>query len=150
MGFMKNALIRQLDKKIDHALALKRSEPPAGWIKAVRISLGMSLEQLGNRMKMSRQGIRDFEHREKYGNVTLRTLKEVANALEMDLVYGFVPKDGSLEKLVERKAREIAMQMVGRNAQKLDLESQTKEFVHWYIESTTMELKLSMPKSLWD
>jgi len=35
----------------------------------------------------------------------VKSLRETANALDMQLVYGLVPKDGSLDALIDRKAR---------------------------------------------
>ena len=35
-----------------------------------------------------------MENREKDGSITIKALKEIAKALDMQLVYGFVPNDG--------------------------------------------------------
>lgn len=70
----------------------------------------------------------------------------------MKLVYGFVPKDGSLDALIERKAKELAMQIVMRTSQTMLLEEQanTEERLKKAIEDRTNELKRDMPKTLWD
>ena len=69
----------------------------------------MTLRQLGNRMNISPQSVGEMENREANGTITLNSLKDMANALDMRLVYGFMPKDGSIEKMIEKKAREIAI-----------------------------------------
>jgi hypothetical protein len=70
----------------------------------------------------------------------------------MKLVYGFVPKDGSLDALIERKAKELAIQIVMRTSQTMLLEDQanTEERLQKAIEDRTNELKRDMPKTLWD
>ncbi len=82
----------ELFSKVD-----EKSTPPSGWIKAIRISMGMTLKQLAIKMDVSMQSINQLEQREKDGAITLNKLKEVATALDMNLVYGFLPKEGKLE-----------------------------------------------------
>jgi predicted DNA-binding mobile mystery protein A len=89
----------------------KVTPPPTGWIKAVRTALGMSLQQLSNRLSITKQSAQEIEQREKEGSIKIKTLRETANALDMQLVYGFVPKDGTLENLIDRKVKEL----VGNN-----------------------------------
>jgi hypothetical protein len=42
----------------------------------------------------------------------------------MELVYGLVPKDGSIEKLIDRKAKELATRIVSRTSNSMKLEDQ--------------------------
>lgn len=126
--------------------------PPTGWVKAVRTALGMSMEQLGKRLGVTRQSIHDVELREKEGTVTIRSLREIANALDMKLVYGFIPKDGTLDALIDRKARELAEKIVLRTSQNMRLEAQenSAERIEKAIRERTEEIKRTMPRMLWD
>ena len=45
--------------------------PPTGWIKAIRTTIGMSLQKLGNKLNISKQAILDIEKREKDGLFTI-------------------------------------------------------------------------------
>lgn len=101
---------------------------------------------------MTKQSVREMELREKEGTITLKRLREAADALEMELVYGLVPKDGSIEKLIDRKARELAMQIVSRTSTTMKLESQenTKKRLKKAIEERTETIKNELPKMLWD
>ncbi|NJO88674.1 MAG: hypothetical protein HC831_06705 [Chloroflexia bacterium] len=58
------------------------------------------------------------------GSVTLNTLKEVGNALDMRLVYGFIPRDKTLEHMIEKKAMEVAKEIVLRTSATMTLEDQ--------------------------
>lgn len=126
--------------------------PADGWVSVIRKTLNMSLQQLGNRMTITPQSVRDLERREKEKTVTIKTLSEAAEALDMILVYGFIPKDGTLEKFIERKAYEKAREIVGRTSTTMKLEDQenTRTRLDQAVTELAEEIKREMPKSLWD
>ena len=145
--------VYQLDKSLSPLLPLQEIETPAGgWINLIRKTLQISLRQLGEKLSMTPQSVRDTEIREKEGSITLKALHQVAEALDMKLVYGFIPKDGSLEKLIERKARDLATTIVNRTSTTMKLEDQgnSKERLKQAIAELTEELRRELPKSLWD
>lgn len=126
--------------------------PASGWIKSIRSTLGMSQQQLADRLGITKQGVQQLEAREKEGTLSLSTLREVARALDMQLVYGLVPNDGSLDALIERKARELATQIVLRTSQSMKLEDQenSPRRIQKAIKERTALLKSEMPGTLWD
>jgi len=150
----KNKLqLQQLNDKMLLLNDMKRAMIPMEvWINAVRTSIGMSLEQLATRMHKTRQSMREMEQREKDGNITLKTLSEAAKAMDMQLVYGFVAKDGSLEALIDRKAKELARSIVGRTSVSMKLEDQENSAsrIQQAINERADELKKEIPKILWD
>ena len=130
----------------------KIAPPPTGWIKAIRTAIGMSLLQLGKRLSITKQSVQDIEHREKDGSVTIKALREIARALDMQLVYGFVPNDGSLEALIDRKAKELATQIVlhTSNTMKLEDQENTKQRIEKAIQEKEIPIKKEMPKTSWN
>jgi len=145
--------MQQLDRKMrSYAILSKIAMPPTGWIRAIRLALGMSSQQLGKKLSMTRQGVVDMEKREKDGLITIRALRETAKALDMQLVYGFVPNDGSLENLVNRKAKELAVEIVMRTTQTMKLEDQeiSKTRIEKAIQERFESIRNEMPKILWD
>ncbi len=145
--------IQQLnDKMLIYTSLQKTVPPPTGWINAVRTAIGMSLQQLSNHLSMTRQGARGLEQREQDGSITIKLLREAAKAMDMQLVYGFVPVDGSLEELINRKAKELATQIVLRTSNSMKLEDQenSKQRIEKAIEERTLAIKNEMPKALWD
>lgn len=130
----------------------KIAVPPIGWIKAIRMALGMSARQLGGKLQITRQGVQDMENREQEGSITLKALRETAKALDMQLVYGFVPNDGSLNALIDRKALALAKQIVLRTSQSMRLEDQENkmERLEQAIEEQAVILRRESPKVLWD
>lgn len=145
--------IEQLGKRMSPYIPLRNApEPPNGWVKIVRTSLGMSLEQLGKKLGITRQSVRHLEQREAKGSITLKTLSDAAEAMDMKLVYGFVPQDDSLDQLIERKARELATELVMRTSRNMKLEDQenSKERIEKAIEQMMFKLINETPRSLWD
>ena len=144
---------QQINSKMMGYASLKMvAVPPTGWIKAIRTALGMSMQQLGNKLNISRQGVMDMEKREKNGSITIRSLREIARAMDMQLVYGFVPNAGSLDALIEKRATELATQIVMRTANTMKLEDQanSKKRIEAAIRERAAAIQNDMPKILWD
>jgi predicted DNA-binding mobile mystery protein A len=149
----KSLQLQQLHNKMLEFVTLKQvAMPPTGWVKAIRTALGMSMQQLGNKHSITKQSIQEIEKREKEGSITIKSLKELGRALDMQLVYGFVPNDGSLDALIERKAKELATQIVLRTSNTMKLEDQqnTKLRIEKAINERATIIKNEMPKILWD
>jgi predicted DNA-binding mobile mystery protein A len=145
--------LQQLNSKMkSYALLQKIPIPPTGWVKAIRVALGISAEQLGKKLGITRQGVMDMERREREGTITLKALQETAKALDMHLVYGFVPQDESLEDLIDRKARQLATEIVMRTSHTMKLEDQenSKKRIEKAIQERVNAIKDEMPRSLWD
>lgn len=145
--------IEQLESKIKLIAPIRQvPNPPTGWVKAIRLALGMSLQQLANKLGITKQSVQEIESREKEGAITLKSLKEAARALDMELVYAFVPKEGTLERHIEKKARSLAEKIVSRTSNSMKLESQqnSDERIKSAIEERTILIKQELPKALWD
>ncbi len=146
-------IVEQLDKKLQPFKVFSEITTPAtGWIQAIRTALKMSLRQMGNRLSITPQSMKEIEQREKEGSITLKNLREAGKVLNMQLVYGFIPKDESLEKMIEQKAHEIAKEIVLRTSHNMMLEDQqnSKERIEKAIKERAEEIKNEMPGYLWD
>jgi predicted DNA-binding mobile mystery protein A len=145
--------IEQMDRKLSRYKSLITNEIPRdGWIKAIRTTLGMSLRQLGSRLQITPQSVSELEKREKNRTITLQSLQEAGEAMNMTFVYGFVPKEGSIHSEIEKKARETATAVVMRTAVSMDLESQSNsaERLRKAIKTRTDEILQKLPRYLWD
>lgn len=143
----------QIDSKIK---AFRTAEgvpiPSRGWIYGIRTSLNMTLRQLALKLGYIPQAIARIEESEYNETITLKTLKAVANALDMKLVYGFVPKEGTLKNKIEAAAYEKAKQIVLRTSNTMRLEDQenSNRRIQQAIKEKAIELKNDIPKFLWD
>jgi len=149
----RNLMIEQLDKKLSNFAAIDSDiTPRTGWIKAIRTALNMSLVQFAKILSKSSPTVKEIEEREAQNNITLKKLAEVGEALNLKLVYGFVPKDGSLEKMVEKRAYKLAEEIVMRTSHTMKLEDQenSEERISKAIKDRAEKIKDELPKYLWD
>jgi len=150
----KREIIRyQLDDKIVNFRNAGEVVPPAsGWINAIRQALNMSLRQLGQRLSITPQSVKEIEVREKNGAVSLNVLRKVAAALNMKFVYGFIPQENSLEGMIEKRAMEMAEIFVERASIQMSLEDQkvSDEGLKRAIDKKAREINEKVPKMLWD
>ncbi len=146
-------LIDQLDRKFQMLSAIEDLVTPSeGWIYSVRKALRMTLKQLGAKLNITAQSVKEIELREKNGSITLNSLKEVGNALDLQFVYGFIPKEKSLKAMIDKRAREIAEKIVLRTSATMTLEDQKNsgERLKQAINDLAEEIKREMPRYLWD
>lgn len=70
----------------------------------------------------------------------------------MQFVYGFVPKNGSIEELISTKAKKLAQKIVLRTNQNMKLENQgiSDEKINQSVIDLASEIKREMRRSLWD
>ena len=153
MRNQKKILLEQLDRKLKPFCGTEMIIiPDKGWINTIRTTLNMTLEQLGKKLKMTKQGVKRIEESEAAGTITIKSLREVGNALEMKFVYGFVPMDGSVDSLLDRKSRIFAERIILRTNHNMMLEDQeikTGELKK-AIKDLSEEIKSELNRKIWD
>jgi len=146
-------ILEQLDAKI---LQLKKAEglvmPSSGWVFSIRQALGMSLRQMGNKMGITAQSVKEIEQREQNETISLKVLRQFGKSLNLKLIYGFIPQDGSLENIIEKRAHELALEIVNRTSISMKLEDQENKpsRIQKAIKDKTTEIRNEMPRHLWD
>ena len=115
--------LAQLDQNLPGTRTIS-PRPAGGWIASVREALGISLDQLGKRLKVSRQAVQRWQKDEAADRLTLRNLRRLADAMDCNLVYTFVPKSGTFTELAERPQREAAAKDVESVVHTMALEDQ--------------------------
>ena len=146
-------LIEQLDNKLKPFIETKRVlVPEGGWINTIRTTLNMTMAQLGTKLDITRQGVKRIEESEANGTITLNSLKQIANAMDLKFVYALVPKTGTIEDLIETKAEKLAQKIVLRTNQNMKLEDQGigDKKINKTIKDLANEIKREVRKSLWD
>ncbi|MDH5197747.1 MAG: mobile mystery protein A [Gemmatimonadota bacterium] len=149
---LKKLRVRQLEARAQPIRGLAETPPPrGGWLRAVRLTLGMSARQVASRLGITRQGVADQERREVDGTITLAALRKAARALDCDLYYAIVPRRPTGEILRER-ARRVAATQLRRIAHSMNLEEQHvpgSEF-QLQVEDLADQILREMPRSIWD
>ena len=149
----KHLVIEQLDKKLQKYAEIQDIDiPDKGWIHSVRMAMNMSLRQLGARLGITGQSVKEIESREADYTITLEKLKKVADVLDLKFVYGFVPKNGSVQKMIEKSAFDTAKKIVLKTSHSMMLEEQENSpgRIQKAIEDRAKKIVDEIPKYLWD
>jgi predicted DNA-binding mobile mystery protein A len=135
--------------KLRHAPGLAR--PPTGWIRAIREALGMTTTQFSKRMGLSQPRASRLQQDEIEDVVTLRTLREAAEALDCALVYALVP-NRPLDDIIAARAGLLAEDAIKRISHTMALEDQalSKEQLRSEHARLVKNLLDGPPKRLWD
>ena len=115
-------------RHLDRALlpfrdAALQQRPPRGWVRAIRDALGMTSRQLAARMGLSQSTITAMEQGEEAETVSLKTLRQAAEALDCQLVYALIP-NATLDETVRLRARALAQEHLSRIHHTMRLENQ--------------------------
>jgi len=126
------------------------SMPPEGWVRTVRKALCLSGEQLAKRVGVTRAQVFKTEKAEVSGNVTIKTLQSMAEAMNCRFVYAIVPL-GTIEDLIVHQAKKKALKLVQKTNVHMALESQslTLEQIDYEIDRLTQQLIERMPSDFW-
>ena len=118
------------------------------WIDYVRTGLGMSLVQLAKRVGVTQSTISSSIKMEKEGRITLNKLKEIADAMDCDLVYEFVPRK-KIEDIMYEQAEKKTKSLMDKAETHMSLEDQKVELdKNERLKELTIERLYS--KYLWD
>jgi predicted DNA-binding mobile mystery protein A len=144
-----------LSKKISGWMNLSDlSNPPSGWLRAVRGALGITTRQLGSLIGTNHAGIAAIEKREAVGKVTIETLEKAAKAMGCRYVYAIIPDEPnhSLDEILDRRAEIVAKRVLSRleHSMRLERQGSPDEEISEELRKLAAELKSSLDSRLWD
>ena len=134
-------------RQVDEGLAIWRKanlprRPPQGWIKTIRMALGMTSNALAQRVgDVSDSAIRKLELAEAEDAITLASLRRVAEALDCELQYALIPRL-PLKQMLSEQACIVAGKQMERVSHTMALEDQKVR------DSVTMAQKKLLVESL--
>lgn len=133
--------MNQLDRTLQpFRVAQQVPRPAKGWIRAIREAMGISARELAQASGTSRQLPLQLEKAEADDRITLKSLRKLAGALDCDLVYALVPRDGSVQGLLERRARAEATRRVLAVEHSMALEDQAAGHIEAAVDAETRRL----------
>jgi predicted DNA-binding mobile mystery protein A len=97
-----------------------------GWIQYTRQALGMTLKKLAERTGVSKATVAQAERSEQQGKTTIATLKKMAEAMECEFVYAFVPKS-TIKATLREQALKKAVRLLSNADTHMTLEDQKVE-----------------------
>jgi predicted DNA-binding mobile mystery protein A len=125
------------------------SNPRKGWIQAVRKVLGLTTTQLARKLGLSQPRITVLENAERDGTTTLKSLREVAEAMNCRFEYSFIPQK-PIDQFLKERAYEVVRSRIEYVSHHMELEKQglSEKEKQAQIEQLVEEL-LKNPKKLW-
>jgi predicted DNA-binding mobile mystery protein A len=127
-------------RRVELLKTIQQMKVKPGWIKYTRSVLGMTLKELAKLAGLSLPTVAQAERREAEGKVTIDTLKKLAEAMECEFVYAFVPKQ-DIPELIHKKAIEKARRTILKADTHMSLEDQrVNEDLKLRIESLAEKL----------
>jgi len=143
-----------LDAKLVPFMALREAMPKDGWLKVIRTALGLTAAQLAKRMGTLPSNVLHFERREALKAATLASLDRAAKAMGCRLVWAIVPEwgYGSLEEIVEKRAKKLAVKLVKAVDHSMKLEAQgiSAEASRKQADELAMELIRNGDPRIWE
>jgi predicted DNA-binding mobile mystery protein A len=96
---------KKLDKEMKYFRWAERGKmPTVGWMRAIRMALGVPVAEILKRLKVSHSVFFRLEQSEMRGTISLKRLDRMARAMDCRVVYAIVPCDGrSLDNLAEQR-----------------------------------------------
>jgi len=141
----------QLDKTFAQLSRLKTLQPPVkGYLRSIREALGMSGKILGERLDVSQPRIVQLEKDELSGALTLKTMRQAAEAMDCVFVYAVVPRI-SLEETLRQQARIVAAKRLSRTSHTMLLEDQmvSNDEQQKMFKDKVEDLLRNIPNDFW-
>ena len=150
---IKSIVSSQYREKVNQAASQLHgtTKPPEGWLRTVRMALGMSAAQLARRLKKTRALVSNTEKAELGGSVTLKTMQTMAHAMGCRFVYAIVP-EARIENILEARAKDKAQKRVLETSKHMALEQQalSEKQIAFEIERLQREMLKDMPADFWN
>jgi len=124
-------------------------KPKNGWIKTIREALLMPLAFPANKLGVSKQSVSRLEKNEIEESITLKSLRQLAEAMGCEFHYAIVPHGGSLRSILEKRAEEKARAVVKEVNKTMVLEDQKIEDPEVSIKLLAKEFAEELNKKLW-
>lgn len=125
--FLNETAFNQINRRLESIRDIKeKASVRDGWIKYMRSALGLTLSDLGKLASLSPASVAQAERREVEGQVSMSTLKKMAEAMDCELVYAIVPKK-EIKSLIHDRALEKARKSLSIADLHMKLENQEVE-----------------------
>ncbi len=128
----------------------KLTPPTDGWLKAIRMALGMPSTYPARKLGITASTFREFERGEAVGSITLKTLKRAADVMGCDVVYTLVPRAGSFDAVIKNQAHKRAESLVRPVAHSMMMEGQATNTTAERVEQLAAEFAANPNSALWE
>ena len=142
--------VKQLERQLRPFFAASPVRRPIkGWIRALREIAGITLRDLAALTGKPHQGIASLEKSEIDFAITLKSLSEIAEAMDCKLIYAIVPKAGSVDAFVRERLKRLIAPTIRGVEHSMALEGQATGKVDQRIEEEAERLMKFGKKRKW-
>ena len=101
-----------------------------GWLRTVRQVEAVPLKKVAGRLGVLKREILRLEVAEESGQITLKRMREVAQAMDCEVVYAFLAKERTLEELAQQMeaAKKEKQQERMRTRERKEFEKRRKRY----------------------
>jgi predicted DNA-binding mobile mystery protein A len=141
----------QLDTTFEQLSKLRSLQPPVkGWLRSIREALGMTGKQLGERLEVSQPRVVKMEKDEISGALTLKSMRQAAEAMDCVFVYAVVPRT-SLDETIRQQALKVAGKRLSHTSHTMLLEDQmvSNDEQKKMLEDKVEDLIRDIPSDFW-
>jgi predicted DNA-binding mobile mystery protein A len=141
----------QLDTSFEQLSKLRSFQPPVkGWLRSIREALGMTGKQLGERLEVSQPRVVKMEKDEISGALTLKSMRQAAEAMNCVFVYAVVPRT-SLDETIRQQALKVAGKRLSHTSHTMLLEDQmvSNDEQKKMLEDKVEDLIRDIPSDFW-
>jgi len=143
-------MLRQVSAKLEILRAIKKSATGIpSWTQYIRKALGMSVQQLASRARLAATTVYKIEQSEKNNQLTMQTLQTIAEAMDCDFVYAFVPHR-PIEEMIDTQARKRAKTVAKQANLQMEFEDQAVSSKENKLQYEELVENLKSSKTLWD
>jgi predicted DNA-binding mobile mystery protein A len=101
--------LRQLHRALSgFAQARQSVRPRSGWLSAIREAQGIPLRQIAKTLAVTPQAVQQLQVSEANEAISLKRLRQAADAMGCDLVYALVPRTGLTDAAEDRERKKAA------------------------------------------
>jgi predicted DNA-binding mobile mystery protein A len=133
--------LKHLDEQLSPWRELPYLRPRAGWLRAIREALGMTVRQFAKAAGTAPSTAQAAERAESKGDISLSTLTRYADALGCELRYVLVPRK-PLQQVVEQRAEAIARAEIAAVHHSMALEDQATSQEQMELQVAELRRKL--------
>ena len=141
----------QLDTTFEQLSQLgSLQQPVKGWLRSIREALAMTGKQLGERLGVSQPRVVKMEKDEISGALTLKSMRQAAEAMDCVFVYAVVPRI-SLDETIRQQALKVAGKRLSRTSHTMLLEDQmvSNNEQQKMLEDNVEDLIRDIPSDFW-
>jgi predicted DNA-binding mobile mystery protein A len=109
----------------------------------------MPLAFVANKLNISEQSVNQLENNEAFETISLKSLRKLAEAIDCELHYAIIPRERSLEKIINKRAEFKARSIIKEVNKTMELEDQKIENSENSVKLLTKDFAENLNKNLW-